>query len=189
MKKSFKPNNMLFPMPVLIISTYNEDGSVDCMNAAWGTLEDNDLILLELTSDHLTSKNILRNKSFTVAFGDKDNIEACDYVGIVSGNNTKDKFSNTQWHAIKSEKVNAPIIDELPITLECELERISTDNDAFVVYGRIKGVIVEENILNEKNQVDLNKASLVTYNSIDHTYRLVGESVAKAFSCGLKLKK
>lgn len=189
MKKYLNANNMLFPMPVLIISTYNDDGSVDCMNAAWGTLEDSDLVLLELTPDHLTSKNIIRNKAFTIAFADSKNIVACDYVGLVSGNTDKDKFKNTSWHVTKSEKVNAPIIDELPITLECELDHISTENDAFIVYGKIKGVAVEESLLTAEGKLDLSKANLVIYNSADHTYRLVGDVVAKAFNCGLKLKK
>lgn len=188
MRKNYKPNNMHFPMPVLIISTYNEDGSVDCMNAAWGTLEDSDVILLELTKDHKTSENILRNKSFCVSYCDVKNVEAGDYVGIVSYHQDKDKFKKTHWTALKSEFVNAPVIQELPITMECELERISTENGDFEVYGKIKNVSVREDIISENGKVDYSKAQLITYNSIDQSYHVIGSFIAKAFSVGLKRK-
>lgn len=186
MRKNYKANNMHFPMPVLIISTYNEDGSIDCMNAAWGTMEDTDVILLELTSDHLTSENIQRMKAFTVSYCDAKNVESGDFVGLVSGKKDKNKFKKTNWTAIKSEFVNAPIINELPICMECELDRISTDNDAFVVFGKLKNISVREDILNEEGKIDYQKANLITYNSIDQSYHILGEAIAKAFSVGLK---
>lgn len=166
MRKNYKPGGMHFPMPVLIISTYNEDGNVDCMNAAWGTMEDSDVVLLELTKDHKTSENILRNKSFCVSYCDVKNVEAGDYVGIVSHKDDKEKFDKTGWKATKSEFVFAPVIEDLPITMECELERISTEN----------------------GKVDYSKAQLITYNSIDQSYHVIGSFVAKAFSVGLKRK-
>lgn len=188
MRKSLKPNNMMFPMPVLLISTYNEDDSIDVMNAAWGTLEDSDVVLLELTEDHRTSQNIIRNKAFTIAYANKDNVVPSDYVGVVSNNQVKDKFEKTKWHAIKSELVNAPIIDELPVTIECELLTISTENDSFKVFGKIKGVSIDDTYLDEKGHLDISKCEFITYNSADHSYRVLGEKVADAFSIGLKLK-
>lgn len=187
MRKNFKPNSMLFPMPVLIISTFNEDGSVDCMNAAWGTMEDVNVILLELTSDHKTSENILREGCFTVAIGNKKNVVACDYVGIVSNKIDPDKFSKTGWSYIKGEQVNAPIITDLPVSLECELERISRENGDFEVYGKIVNVSVNEEYLNG-NQLDLDKCEFITYNSNDHSYRTISNKIADAFKVGLSLK-
>ena len=173
-------------MPVLILSTYNEDGTIDSMNAAWGTMEDNDVVLIELTKDHRTSQNIERLKAFTISYLDAGNVEAGDYVGLVSGNQEPRKFEKTGWTAIPSKCVNAPIIEQLPITLECELDRISTENGDFVVYGRIKNVSVREDLINEDGKLDYEKCNLLTYNSYDHSYRMLGSVVAKAFSVGLK---
>ncbi len=175
-------------MPVLILSTYNEDGSVDCMNAAWGTMEDHDVIDIQLTADHLTSKNILSRKAFTVSFCDAKNVEAGDYVGLVSGNDDPKKFEKTLWHATKSSVVDAPVIEELPICLECELERISTQNGDFEVFGKIRNVSVREDLITGDGKLDLKKADLITYSSYDHSYYSIGEKVASAFSIGLKRK-
>lgn len=188
MRKQLKHGAANFPMPVLIISTYNEDGTIDCMNAAWGTLEDMDLILLELTKDHKTSENIERNKAFVISPCDAKNVIPGDYVGVVSAKKEKDKFAKTKWHATKSENVNAPIIEELPLSLECELDHIVTDDGAYIVYGKIVGVSVDEAILNEKGKIDMDKAQFITYNSIDNSYRVITEEVGKAFSSGLTLK-
>ena len=188
MKQPIKTTEAIFPMPVLLVATYNEDGTVDVMNAAWGTMEDMDVILIELTSDHKTSLNIKKNKAFTVAFADVKNVEPADYVGVVSGNKVEDKFAKTGWTATKSEAVNAPIINELPVTLECELVRIDTTNGDFAVYGKIKSVSVRDDVLNEKDQLDLEKCQFISYNSADHSYRLVDSKVADAFKVGLKLR-
>ncbi len=186
--KKFNPNNMLFPMPVLIIGTYNNNGSVNVMNAAWGTMEDMDVILIQLTSDHKTSINIKKNKAFTVAFADAKNVEPADYVGIVSGNKVDDKFAKTGWTVTKSDAVNAPIINELPVTLECELVRVDTTNGDFAVYGKIKSVSVRDDVLNDKNQLDPDKCQFLSYISADHSYRLVSTKVADAFKIGQKLR-
>ncbi len=175
-------------MPVLILSTYNEDGSVDCMNAAWGTMEDHDVVDIQLASDHLTSKNILSRKAFTVSLCDAKNVEASDYVGLVSGNDDKKKFEKTLWHATKSRAVDAPVIEELPICLECELVRISTENGDFEIFGRIKNVSVREDLITTDGMLNLKKADLITYSSYDHSYYSIGEKVATAFSVGLKRK-
>ncbi len=188
MRKNYKPGGMHFPMPVLIISTYNEDNSVDCMTAAWGTMEDSDVILLELTKDHKTSENILRNKAFCVSYCDSKNVEAGDYVGIVSYKDDKEKFDKTGWKATKSEFVFAPVIEDLPITMECELERIATENGDFEVYGKIKNISVKEDLIDDNGKIDYSKANLITYNSIDSSYHVIGDLVAKAFNVGLKRK-
>lgn len=186
--KEFKPNNYLFPMPVLIIATYNDDGSVDLMNAAWGTMEDMDVIELELTSDHKTSENIQKRKALTIAFADKKNVIASDYVGIVSGNTEKNKFEKSGLHAEKSKTVDAPLIVDFPVSAECVLDRIVTENGDFQVYCRIKAIQVREDCLDEKGKLDIEKCEFITYNSVDHSYRVLGEKVADAFKVGLKLK-
>lgn len=188
MRKNFKPNSMLFPMPVLIISTYNEDSSVDCMNAAWGTMEDEDVILLELTKDHKTSENILREKAFCVSVCDKKNVVASDFVGVVSNKTDKNKFEKTGWTAKRSENVFAPIIEELPLCLECKLDHILKENGEFAVYGKIISISVKEEILDEKGKIDPKKAEFITFLPFDHSYHIISEKVGNAFLDGLKLR-
>ena len=123
-KKDLGKIPAIFPMPVLMIGTYDEKGTVDVMNAAWGQVCDNDKIIISLTESHKTVKNIKLNKAFTVALADRDHVEGADYFGIVSANNTQDKFERSGFTAIRSENVNAPIIEEFPIVMECELFEI-----------------------------------------------------------------
>ena len=188
MSKTFKPNTMMFPMPVLMISTFDEKGTPDVMMAAWGTLEDTDCILLELTKDHKTSKNILEKKCFTVSFADKDHIVGCDYCGIASGNNTEDKIKKSGLRLEKSKIMDAPLLVDLPVTLECELSRIDETNGDFAVFGKVKEVVVRDDCLNEKGRLDVDKCHFVTFSTADNTYREVSKVVEKAFSCGLKLR-
>lgn len=175
----------IFPMPVLIIGTYDENGVPNAMNAAWGMACDMNKVAITLTASHKTMKNILKTGDFTVAMADIDNVVACDYVGIVSGNSTRDKMEKTGFTITKSEFVNAPIINELPLTLECELESYDTESE--ILIGVIKNVSADERILTD-GKIDLTKFRPITYDSANHNYIALGEIVGHAFSDGKKLK-
>lgn len=178
----------LFPMPVLLISTYNEDGSVDTMNAAWGTLEDTDVILLELTKDHKTSANILREKCFTVAPATKGHIQEADYFGLVSGNGVKDKFEKSGLHAHDAGIVHAPVIDEYPLSMVCELVRVDETGGDFAVYGKIVALSVDDSIRKEDGSLDAERCDFVSYFPVDHSYRTLSGNVADAFRVGKEIK-
>lgn len=186
MKKNIKISPYIYPMPVIMISTYNEDGTVNMMNAAWGTAIDTDMIGICLSS-HKTVDNFLRNKSAVIQLATEETINECDYVGIVSGNKIKDKFLKTGLHATKSKFVDAPIIDELPLALECEY--VYKDDESGMHYFRIKNVQADESLFDNDGKLDLAKAHAVVYSSLDHKYYSVGKEIGKAFSCGLKLTK
>ena len=143
MRKNIKTTEAIFPMPVLMVATYNEDDSVDVMNAAWGMMLDRREIVLNLTETHKTVKNILKRKAFTVSIADSKNVVAADYLGVVSGNDVKDKFEKSGLSALKSENVDAPIISEFPICMECEFERL--DSEFGVVGKRLRVLIIMEN--------------------------------------------
>ncbi|MBR2296678.1 MAG: flavin reductase family protein [Clostridia bacterium] len=175
----------IFPMPVLIIGTYDENGVPNAMNAAWGMACDMNKVAITLSADHKTVKNILKTGDFTVAMADIDNVVACDYVGIVSGNSTRDKMEKTGFTITKSEFVNAPIINELPLTLECELESYDTESE--ILIGVIKNVSADERILTD-GKIDLTKFRPITYDGANHNYIALGEIVGHAFSDGKKLK-
>ena len=185
MRKDFGKKTWLFPCPVLIVATYNEDGTVDAMNVAWGGIYDTNQVMLCLSDDHATTKNILRTQCFTVAFADAKHVVEADYLGIVSANDVPDKFARTHLHAEKSAHVNAPVVTDLPISLECRLNHVNEDG---IIVGDIVNVSADERVLDGEGNVDLGKAQIISYNSAKHDYRVLGAKVGNAFSDGKKLK-
>lgn len=186
MKVNLGVRPYIMPMPVLIIGTYNEDGSADAMNAAWGTLCDMNTVALYLSAGHKTVENIRARKAFTVAVADEANMIPADYVGLVSAHTEKKKIEKSGFTVIKSNLIDAPIIEELPLTLECELNYI--DEKSGCVYGKIVNVIADDKILDESGNVDLNKLNPISYDLASRSYFTMGEKVGKAFSVGAKLK-
>ena len=175
----------IFPMPVLMIATYNEDGSVNVMNAAWGTMQSMGNVVLRLTETHKTVKNIKAKGAFTVSFATADTVAACDYVGLVTANTTSDKMEKAGFHTVKSEFVDAPIIEELPMTLECKLVKIGEDGH---IIGEVVNVSVDEKILGDDGLVLPEKLGAITFDPVHNTYLKLGEKVGNAFSDGKKLK-
>ncbi|MBQ7995092.1 MAG: flavin reductase [Bacilli bacterium] len=184
MKKSIGACPALFPMPVQMIATYNDDGSVDLMNAAWGGILDSDLLILSLDSTHRTSDNIKKRKAFTLSIADETTIKESDYVGMVSENLFPGKFLKTGLSASKSEKVDAPIVNEYKLTLECEVEKISDDEMGFFVYARIKDVLVDESILDPKGKVDVTKLKPIMFDQFKNGYYSLGEKAGQAWDAG-----
>lgn len=186
MKKELSIVPAIFPMPVVLIATYNEDGSIDVMNAAWCTAYDFKQIKLNLSEEHMTMKNIRRNKAFTVTMADKSHINEADYFGIVSSNKVKDKFERTHLKAHKSEKINAPILDDFPLCMECVLDE--EEPVGYGVIGNIVRLSVEESCLDESGKVNPSKLEALIYDPFRHGYYVVGEKVGNAFSDGRKIK-
>ena len=185
MRKNLGAKAILYPMPVLIIGSYDENGVPDAMNAAWGGISEETQISICVSEDHKTTANILSRKAFTVSIADAENVIAADYVGVVSGNNEPDKIQKAGWTAVKSENVDAPLFNELPLALECKL--ISYDEESCRLVGEIVNVCADERILTD-GKVDLSKFSPITYDPVNHDYITLGDKVGKAFSDGLKLK-
>lgn len=184
MRHNFGAKPLLYPMPVLILATYGEDGTVNAMNAAWGGMADTQIIGICL-GDHKTTRNIFSRKAFTVSMATAEQVIPADYVGIVSGDKVPDKFARTGWTARKSPFVDAPLIEELPMALECEF--LSYDNDTGLLLGRIVNVCAEESILTD-GKIDLGKFHPITYDPSGHGYYTLGEKVGNAFSDGKNLK-
>lgn len=183
MRKNFGAKTYVYPQPVLIIGTYDENGKADAMNAAWGGICGADKIMVELGS-HQTTDNIAITKAFTVAVADTENTTACDYVGIVSGRNELNKMEKAGFTTVKSEFVNAPVINELPITLECELEK---KIDGMYI-GKIVNVSADEKYLGEDGLPDLAKFTPITFDPVHHKYVALGDVVGNAFKDGNELK-
>ena len=185
MRRSFGPQPYLFPMPVLIIGTYNEDGVPNAMNAAWGTIADMDRVAIFL-ADHKTTQNIFARKDFTVSLATADQVVPADYVGIVSANDEPNKFAKTGWTAEKSALVDAPLFAELPVALECRM--VSYDEESELLIGQIVNVCADESVLREDGSVDMTKLRPIAYDPMNHDYLLVSEKVGNAFEDGVALK-
>lgn len=184
MKKNFGAKPYLFPQPVMIIATYDENGKANAMNAAWGGIVGMNEIIIDLSS-HKTTDNLLKTKAFTVSVADVEHLAACDYVGLVSANKEPNKMEKAGFTTVKSEFVNAPVINELLLTLECELKQV-IDGSKFI--GEIKNVSIDESVLGDDGELDLNKFSPITYDTVHYGYYRLGEKVGTAFSDGAKLK-
>lgn len=183
MKKDLKAVSGIFPMPVLMIGTYNEDGSVDVMNAAWGMAQSMTHLKLCLTESHKTVKNMKRNPYCTVALGTKDTLMQSDYLGMVSANTVGNKFEKSGLHAVKSQNVDAPVIEEYPICMECKV--IGFEEDGTLV--EVVNVLADEKYLNEDGSIKLDEIGIISYDPYGHGYYEVGNKVGQAFSDGKKL--
>ena len=187
MKKEIKTTEAIFPMPVLLISTFNEDGTVDVMNAAWGTMLDRNRCALNLTETHKTVQNIKERKGFVVHIADAKHVVEADYFGVVSGNQEKDKFEKSGLSYTKSELVDAPIINELPIALECEFIEYQSDDTGLGVIGKVVRTSVEEANLKD-DKVDIDSVEAISFDQYTHGYYKVSGRVGDAFKDGMKLK-
>ena len=185
MRKKFDSNPWFYPLPVLIIGTYDENGKADAMNAAWGGLYDRDKVVLCLSAGHKTTKNIKAKGAFTVSFADAAHVVEADYVGLVSANQEPDKLAKAGLHTTKSDAVDAPIIDEFPVTLECKLIKVNEDGN---IIGQIVSISVDEKVLGENGKVDAAKLQAISFDPCGNTYVKMGEVVGKAFQDGGKLK-
>ena len=188
MRTEIKTTEAIFPMPVLLIATYNEDGSIDVMNAAWGTMVERDIVALNLTETHQTVANIKQRKGFTVAIADARHVTEADYLGVVSGKNTPDKFANTGLNAEKSALVDAPVLTDFPVVLECELIEYQDGEYGLGVIGKVLRTSVDESVMKD-GKVDVEAIGAIAFDPYTHGYYKVTGRVGEAFKDGLKLKK
>ncbi|MBR6401347.1 MAG: flavin reductase family protein [Firmicutes bacterium] len=185
MKKSFN-KGFLTPHPVFIIATYDENGKADAMNAAWGGQVGMNKLSISL-SPHKTTQNIKTNKEFTVSFATKEQVDSCDYVGIVSGGKVSDKLEKCGFTVTKSDKVNAPIIDQLPVAIECRVLELQEEFNETRVVAEIVGMKADESVLTD-GKVDLEKLHPIMFDSVALCYREIGGKVGGAWSAGKKFE-
>ena len=185
MRKNFGAKPWFYPLPVLMIGTYDEDGTPDAMNAAWGGLYDADKIVLCLSEGHKTTTNIKMKGAFTVSFADAVHVTEADYVGMESANQVKDKLAKAGLHTLKSEYVDAPIIDEFPLTLECRLLKMTEDGN---IIGQIVNVSADERIIGEDGKIDASLLQAISFDPVHNVYLKLGEKVGNAFQDGAKPK-
>ena len=187
MRKNIKTTEAIFPMPVLMVATYNDDGSIDVMNAAWGTMVSRNVVALNLTETHRTVENIKKRKAFTVAVADAAHVTEADYFGVVSAKDEKNKFENSGLSAVKSERVDAPVITDFPIVLECEFIEYQAGEYGLGVIGKVVNTSVDEKAIKD-DKVDIEAVNAIAFDPYTHGYYKVSGRVGDAFKDGLKLK-
>ena len=185
MRKNFGSKPWFYPLPVLIIGTYDEAGKANAMNAAWGGIYNTNQVVLCLSEGHKTTKNIKSKGAFTISFADADHMVAADYVGLVSANETEDKMERAGFHTTKSEHVDAPIINELPMALACRLVKVNEDGN---IVGEIVNVSADESILDGDGAIDPAKLQTISFDPVHNAYLKLGEKIGNAFMDGAKLK-
>ena len=187
MRQTLKLTEGIFPMPVLMVATYNEDGSVNVMNAAWGTMQERDHVALNLTETHKTVQNIKARKAFTVSIADAAHVVEADYFGVVSGNKEPKKFEKSGLTASKAETVDAPVINEFPLCLECEFIEFQNDTYGIGVIGKVVNITADEGVMVD-GKLDMSLVNAIAFDPYTHGYYRVAERVGEAFKDGLKIK-
>ncbi|MBR0082383.1 MAG: flavin reductase family protein [Clostridia bacterium] len=183
-RTNFGAKPLTYPQPVWIIATYDENGVPDAMNAAWGGISEENEVSVCLSAGHKTCKNFAKTGAFTVSMADAKHVAACDYVGMASGNKTPDKFARAGFTATKSDRVNAPIINELAVCLECRV--IEYNPETCILRGEIVNVSVDDSAMTD-GKVDVKKVAPICFDPFNNAYVVLGDEVGKAWGAGRAL--
>ena len=189
MMKDFGVQPYLYPMPTYMIATYNEDETVDVMMMAWGGICAEDMVALNLEAAHKTVANLRARGAFTLSVPGVDTLRESDFLGIASANKMADKFARSGLHAQKSARVDAPIVLEYPLTLECEVVEMQDQPYGLRVLGRIVNVMADEKVLDGKGKIDAAKLNAFAFDQMRNGYYALGEQVGKAWNAGAGLMK
>lgn len=189
MMKDLGVQPYLYPMPTYMIGTYNEDGSVDEMMMAWGGICAENMVALNLEAAHKTVANLRARGAFTLAVPGVDTLEASDFFGIASANKMPDKFARSGLHAVKSERVDAPVVTEYPLTLECKVVEFQDQPYGLRVLGEIVNVLADEKVLDEKGRIDAEKLNAFAFDQMRNGYYAAKEKVGQAWQSGAKYMK
>lgn len=188
-KKDLGVKPYTFPMPTLMIGTYNDDDSVDVMMMAWGGVCAEDMVALNLEADHKTVANLRRRKAFTLAVPGVETMKESDYFGIASANKVSDKFEHSGLHAVKSDKVDAPVITEYPLTMECTVEKFEEEPYGLRILGRIVNTLADESVLDELGRVDAGKLHAFAFDQMRNGYYAVDQKIGQAWNAGKEFMK
>ena len=187
MRKKLDITEGIFPMPVLLVATYNDDGSVNVMNAAWGTMQERNVVALNLSESHKTVQNLKKRGAFTVSIADAAHVKEADYFGVASGNQVPNKLEKAGLTAVKSETVDAPVIREFPLCLECEFVEYQKNEYGCGVIGKVVCVTADERVMPD-GKLDMTLVDAIAFDPYTHGYYRVAERVGEAFRDGLSIK-
>lgn len=191
MKVNLKPRAMMYPAPAVVASAYDEEGNVDCCTLAFAAMCSHHppalMIAINSTLKRKTLKSILEKKEFCIGFPDIGQVSQTDYMGIASGYDTH-KVDDVGYTSKKAEKVNAPVISEFKVSVECRVMHIAEVGSHTQITGKIVNVQADEEVLNEKNKIDFDLLNPVAWDDVSHSYYSMGEKIADGFKVGLNFK-
>ncbi len=185
-RKNYGAKPLSLPQPVWILATYDENGVPNAMNAAWGGISEENELSVCLSPGHKTCLNFAKTGAFTVSMADAAHAAACDYVGMATGNKIEDKFARAGFTASRSELVNAPIINELAVCIECRVIEFNTES--CILRGEIVNVSVDETVLTD-GRLDMAKAAPLCFDPFNKAYHVIGGKVGGAWELGVPLLK
>ena len=189
MKKDLGVQQAVFPMPVLMVAAYDAEGKVNAMNVAWGQIAGSDKIYLCIGKGKKTLANIKESGAFTVGLADLAHMKEADFLGIASGNKMDDKFARSGLTTVKSDKVNAPVIEEFPVVMECELEQVIENDTFYAIVGKIINTSAEESVLDENGKIEPTKVNALVFDQFQLGYYTIGEKVGQAWDAGKEWMK
>lgn len=190
MRKNFGKKNWLVPQPVLIITTYDENGNANAMNAAWGGMYDEHRVIICLSTDHKTTQNLRKGADLVINFPTSEFVAEADYFGLASGNEVDNKIEKANLNVERAEFVDAPYITEFPLCLECKIYSLNeVEEGSTILVADIINASIDEDYLDSDEKPDLDYLDLILYDPMSHFYRKVGSICGKAFHDGLQLKK
>ena len=185
--KDFRANAWFLPQPVVVLGTYDADGTANAMNVAWAGQHTPTQVILSLGT-HQTTDNLHRVGEFTIAFATRETMVAADFVGMTSGRKVHDKVARTGWKVEEAPNVAAPLFADFPMTMECRaVEPLGDDRHEHFIVADIVNIVCREEYLTEEGVPDVEKMGLITYDPCQHTYIALGARVGQAFSIGKEL--
>ena len=163
-KQTWKPGNMLYPVPAVMVSCQREGGKPNIITVAWaGTIcSDPAMLSISVRKNRYSYDIIKETKEFVVNQTTKQLCRATDYCGVRSGRDV-DKFQEMHLTPQPSEKVKAPGIAESPVNIECRVTQVLELGTHDMFLAEVVAVRVDDDYMDEKGRFDLNAADLVTY--------------------------
>ncbi|MBQ6122755.1 MAG: flavin reductase family protein [Clostridia bacterium] len=191
-KKELKLRALVAPTETVIVSAYDAEGKADACTLAFYMVSSHIppcvTIAINATQKRKTLRDILETKAFVLGFPGIGQVREADYLGVESGYKA-DKLANIGFTTSPAQTVHAPIIDELALSLECEVVHTATVGSHTQVTGEVKRIVADDSILNEKGRVVLEKLRPIIYDEEQMRYLSIGDKAADAFRTGAELKK
>ena len=188
MKKSLGANTLVYPTPVFVVGTYDQDGKPNVMTASWGGIccSQPPCVAVSLRKATCTHGNIVARKAFTISIPSEEHVKQADYFGMVSGRNV-DKFAKSGLTPMKSDRVDAPYVKEFSLIVECRLVHTFELGLHTQFVGEVMDVKAEEAVMAGGGWVDIKKLKPLAFAPDSRGYYGMGKFIGKAFSIGEKV--
>lgn len=190
MKKQIGKKQLIYPLPAVLVATFNEDHSPNAMTAAWCSTCCNEppSVGVAIHKKRLTYENIQRSGAFSINIPAASQATEVDFIGIVSGKRQHNKLEVARLSTSSATHVDAPLIDSCPICIECKLTKSLPIGSHTWFVGEVMETHVDERAVGDDGALDVDVIDPLVYCTTVKQYRRLGDVVARAFDEGKKLK-